>query len=171
MRVLKVLAVALGALGTFGVVQPSSAQGIVFCAREGGYCRVPYPTTVIYGTGGATRAIDVSRGITCDNYTFGDPAPGARKSCSYVARGGRDYGDYREERRVPPRGYYDERPSRGWRTCAYEGGYCSFAGRRSVRYGVGGRFTERSLANGAPCNNRVFGDPAPGVSKVCQVLD
>jgi len=55
--------------------------------------------------------------------------------------------------------------------CAPENGFCDFRGTKRVRYGAGGRFVERVSRGGIPCNNRVFGDPAPGIPKVCQVLD
>ena len=76
-------------------------------------------------------------------------------------RGGRgDY--YREDR--GSRGY-DER--RGGAVCAQENGFCQFRGEATVRYGAHGRYAVRHARNGIPCNNRVFGDPAPGVPKRC----
>ena len=98
---------ALGALGlvvSLATVVPASAQNIVSCAGEGGFCRVPYPTTVIYGARGATTSREVGGGggIPCNNRAFGDPAPGVVKRCGFVAR------DYDR-----PRGYDgDERYGR-----------------------------------------------------------
>jgi hypothetical protein len=145
----------------FGVMLMSTpaafAQQLVPCAEEDGYCRVPYPTRVIYGSGGRSTSQYVSgRGIPCSNRIFGDPAPGARKTCSYVAGRGERYDDDR----------------RRWRTCANEHGFCEFRGPRRVRYGRQGQFIEEMFRNGTPCNNNAFGnDPAPGVPKVCQILD
>ena len=79
-------------------------------------------------------------------------------------RGGRgDY--YREEGRDRGSRGYDER--RGGAVCAQEGGFCQFRGEATVRYGAHGRYAIRHARNGIPCNNRVFGDPAPGVPKRC----
>lgn len=114
----------LAALGGLGLVMavaasaPASAQGVVPCASEGGFCNVPYPTTVIYGFRGATTSRFVQGGgIPCNNRVFGDPAPGVVKRCSFVARGGyRGYDDRGYERRryydgppPPPRYYYPPR--------------------------------------------------------------
>ena len=84
---------ALGALGlivSLASVAPASAQNLVYCSPENSFCRVPYPTTVYYGYRGAVTARQVNGGvIPCNNRTFGDPAPGVPKACSFVARGRR----------------------------------------------------------------------------------
>src|SRR5690606_37180220 len=154
--------------------QAALAQDLVFCAQEHGYCRLPYPTRVIYGIPGRGTAVDVrGRGVRCDNAIFGDPAPGIPKRCAYVAR------------RVPSRGWEDprqwgrgdwRREGRGgwpigreaiWRTCASENGVCTFRGHKRVRYGAGRTFAEGVFRNGVRCNNSTFGDPVPGVRKTC----
>ena len=109
---------ALGLIASLSATAPAAAQGTVPCAREGGFCRVPYPTTVIYGFRGAVTSRQVhGGGIPCNNAVFGDPAPNVVKSCSFVARGyeqpRRDYdrGDrnYRDDRRYDDRRYYGPR--------------------------------------------------------------
>jgi hypothetical protein len=102
-----VLATAVLATGAmFGALPEAQAQSLVPCARENGFCRVPYPTRVIYG-------------IPCSNGAFGDPAPGVPKRCAYVARR-YDRGDrWRDDGHrgpPPPRGY-----DRGFRD--YDDGY------------------------------------------------
>jgi hypothetical protein len=57
-----------------------------------------------------------------------------------------------------------------WTRCATEGGVCVFTGFRRVRYGAGAVYTEKTVANGTPCDNTVFGDPVPGTKKVCDYL-
>jgi hypothetical protein len=111
LRAVVATAVLIG--GTmFGISSEAQAQGLVPCAREQGFCRVPYPTRVIYGTQGRSVEVFVREGgIPCSNRVFGDPAPGRAKRCAYVARG-----DDRGPRR------YEERPRR------YDDGY-----RRSFR--------------------------------------
>ncbi|MDB5594443.1 MAG: hypothetical protein JWM36_1404 [Hyphomicrobiales bacterium] len=58
----------------------------VGCARENGVCYAPYRTRVRYGSGGYFAQIDAAGPIRCDNRTFGDPTPGFRKACAYLAR-------------------------------------------------------------------------------------
>jgi hypothetical protein len=187
---------AMIAVGASFVAMPAVAQELVPCAAENGFCRVPYPTRVIYGAGGRSAAREVGRGgIPCSNDVFGDPAPGRPKRCSYVARGyGRGGDGWRDDSR-PGRGF--DRPGRdfdgpgrgfdgprddfrgrdrrddmfGWQDCARENGYCNFRGVKRVRYGARGRFVERMSRDGIPCDNRSFGDPAPGEPKSCQVLN
>ena len=88
----------------------SFAQNVVPCAREGGFCRVPYDTDVVYGARGRTSVRNAQPpGIPCNNRVFGDPAVGVQKGCAFVARGrGRGYDD------GPGRG-------RGWDDDGYRG--------------------------------------------------
>lgn len=57
------------------------------CATENGICRLPYPTEVVYGAGRKSTSRHL-RGpaVRCSNETFGDPARGVGKSCSYVVK-------------------------------------------------------------------------------------
>jgi hypothetical protein len=56
----------------------------------------------------------------------------------------------------------------GYGFCSSENGTCVFNGAANVAYGANGSFIFRTFADGAPCNNGVFGsDPAPGVAKAC----
>ncbi len=69
------------------LVTPASAAKLQRCASENGVCQLPYPAEVVYGTGGqnTSRFIDRPQ-VTCSNRVFGDPAPGKKKSCSYVVQ-------------------------------------------------------------------------------------
>ena len=58
-------------------------------------------------------------------------------------------------------------PSSDWTFCASEGAFCAFAGTKEVRYGANGTYAYRTLADGTPCTNTVFGDPLLGVVKQC----
>lgn len=100
-----IVAAALVAGMSVALMPVASAQGnLVPCAQENGYCRVPYPTRVIYGVPGHVTSLDVDeRGVQCSNDVFGDPAPRQDKYCVYVA-----LGDVRVDPR-PPRGP-DRRP-------------------------------------------------------------
>jgi hypothetical protein len=163
---------AAAILAVFITADPAAAQTLVPCAREGEFCRVPYPTQVVYGIPGRSAAVEVrGGGVQCSNRVFGDPAFGAPKRCAYVARDwsprgpSRAYGESRyDEYRGPDRG------GPAWQTCASENEYCDFRGVGRVRYGARGRFVEGTFRNGASCSNSVFGDPVPGQRKLCQVL-
>ncbi len=166
----------LAAAAAFFVVTagatPSSAQRLVPCAPENGYCNPPYPTTVIYGVGNRTTSREVAdRGIACNNRRFGDPAPGQVKQCWYITRGGGGGGGWGGGWGGGGGSWGGGGGGGGWRVCAAEHGYCSFRGNATVRYGANGQFTERSARNGVACSNRVFGDPAPGQVKQCFVRD
>lgn len=57
-----------------------------------------------------------------------------------------------------------------WRHCADEGRRCSVRGWGVVRYGARDRFVYREVRNAnLQCDNSMFGDPAPGRSKRCEV--
>lgn len=147
-------------------------------------CLIRPASSMAYPDAARTAREVAGRGIPCSNEAFGDPAPGIPKRCAYVARGygrggddgwpDRGYDGPRRDYEGPRRSPYG--PGRGdgvagWQGCAREGGFCDFRGVRRVRYGAGGRFTERVSRDGIPCNNGVFGDPAPGIPKTCQVLN
>lgn len=192
------IAVAAGMMVALLGTDSAFAQGRggwVQCAQEGGFCRVPYPTVVRYGARGGFAELEADRGIPCRNDTFGDPAPGVRKACFYREQnrgwGGGGGGGWDEPRRggggwdEPRRGGggWDEprrggggweEPRRGgggggWQPCAAEGQFCRFQGAATVRYGARGSWETVEGFNGIACNNDVFGDPAPGVPKTCQV--
>jgi len=56
-----------------------------------------------------------------------------------------------------------------WAFCSNEGARCAFTGTKEVRYGATGTWTTpRAFTGGVDCNNQVFGDPAPGVTKSCE---
>lgn len=65
-------------------------------------------------------------------------------------------------------------PTSEWTHCANQGQLCAFTGTRRVRYGVGTTWAERELAavnGGVMCDNIVFGNPASGLTKTCQLAD
>ena len=58
-------------------------------------------------------------------------------------------------------------PEFTWTQCASENRECSCFGH--VRYGKAGTFTAPTPVDGSVgCNNNVFGDPLPGVGKICE---
>ena len=118
------------------------------CAREGGVCAFVGAQEVRYGANGSFVYRTLSNGAACTNSVFGDPAVGVSKECA-------------------TRGSSSGSPD--WTFCAWEGGLCAFAGTQEVRYGANGSFLYRTLSNGSPCTNSVFGDPISNVPKRCEI--
>jgi hypothetical protein len=142
---------------SIGTQPPSPAQRAPTwssCAREDGFCRVPYATTVRYGANGRYVTLRVAAGVQCSNRVFGDPAVGTTKHCDFQAAP-----TVAPVARVATPRY-----------CAGEGGFCSFSGTARVVYGNGSQVTSRLVTNGVACSNSVFGDPAPGEPKSCYIL-
>ena len=125
------------------VTGQATAQTWRFCASEDGYCRFSGEKQVAYGAGNQWAYKSGRNGIACNNRTFGDPAPGVRKTCRYL----------NEEVKLV--------------RCAREGEFCDFYGTREVRYGADRRWVSGVFSNGVQCTNRIFGDPAPNVVKSC----
>lgn len=150
-------------LTLFGLAHPlsASAQSWTFCAAENALCRVNGHSVVRFGVGDRFEHRDVNRPVMCNIRTFGDPAPGRKKDCSYRSI------DTGEQNTWPGNGNYGYRE---WETCALEKGYCAFSGNREVRYGADGQYRTRIAQGGVPCDNKSFGgDPRPGQPKECQV--
>ena len=82
------VAAVLASIASLFAGGAASARGLVPCAQEGGFCRLPYPTTVVYGVPGKSTSLEIGEaGVACSNDVFGDPAPGIRKQCAFVDRG------------------------------------------------------------------------------------
>jgi hypothetical protein len=58
-----------------------------------------------------------------------------------------------------------------WVKCAVEGGTCIFSGTKTVRYGTGSKWTSKTATGSIACTNAVFGDPAYGYVKECDVAN
>ncbi|MGN6609823.1 MAG: right-handed parallel beta-helix repeat-containing protein [Jatrophihabitans sp.] len=57
------------------------------------------------------------------------------------------------------------------KSCATQGGTCSFDGTRVVSYGSGSTYVQGRFTGSVACNSTVFGDPTPGVTKHCEFAD
>jgi len=123
--------------------------GFTLCAAENGTCGFTGTNLVAYGTNGIYTYKTVTGGTACNGVVFGDPDYGFVKSC-YT-------------------GPVTTGPS-GAVYCAPENGLCAFTGTRTVAYGAGGVFTQKSLTAGTPCDNTAFKDPAIGVVKSCLLM-
>lgn len=143
----------------------SGAQGWVFCAAEGETCRLRGSGEVRFG---ADRQYTVRRAhnaIRCDVEAFGDPIYGQTKHCEVRANVAlsRPGGDGWQG----GGGGWDD--DKRWRQCASEGQTCHVQGRAEVRFGDGRRFASRTVRGAVLCSPSVFGDPAYGVVKHCEV--
>lgn len=132
-------------------------QRWIRCAHENSFCKFDGHRNVKYGVGDRWRQKTARNGIYCGNEVFGDPAPGVIKECYYQEGGVPAY----------PSGRDDDHQRHQWIKCANENAFCRFDGHRTVRYGVGDRWNHKNAKNGVYCDNREFGDPAPGVKKEC----
>lgn len=144
------------------VSEPAAAQSTstwTTCATEGQRCSFTGTRNVRYGANGvwATKQVTASNGgVMCSNDVFGDPIWGVGKSCQLEST----------TTTTPPP------TSTTWTLCAYEGSRCSFTGTRQVRYGVDSRWVTREITasnGGVSCMNSVFGDPALGSAKRCEL--
>ena len=159
------LAIAIAVAGAFVAPGEARAQDDwVRCATEGRTCRVDGEALVRYGADGRYSFRLVRGRLRCDNARFGgDPAPNQAKVCEVSV-------NWRHDERY--RGWRDpaRRADGEWRFCANENELCRPpAGSTRVRYGADGRYEVRPVSRGnVMCNNRSFGDPAPGVFKQCQ---
>lgn len=55
-----------------------------------------------------------------------------------------------------------------WVVCANEDQTCNFAGTTTVRFGLNGTYAARLATTKIACTVAAFGDPLPGVDKVCE---
>ena len=136
-----------------------------FCADEGNTCSPSAPTLVRYGVPDQYHYRHVAGAFRCDAKSFGDPAPGVRKTC--------DINTVPVDRTVARRPDADEIPSmddRFWTTCAKESQVCHFRGEGHVRFGANGLYRVVYARDGVGCDARSFGgDPTPKTPKSCSV--
>lgn len=146
------------------------ANGWAYCAAEGQLCAVPGAATVRFGANGQHEYRQVNGPVPCNTQTFGDPAKGTPKQCEYrlgqqdpsvLHPGGWMGGSGPNGRPIPP--------NEGWQVCALEGETCQFRGTREVRFGAADGYAVRSATGGIACDTRYFGDPAPGLRKMCLI--
>lgn len=142
----------------------------VLCGYENQYCSFQGIGTVAYGVNGIFKyKQNVSRGIQCDDATFGFVVKGVEKRCYFKFE--------REIKRndTPTETDKPSPPNGNFRVCGVEGKTCNFSGKGRVAYGYndknGRKFLFKQNVNGSiACNNQTFGgDPAPGKAKVCYV--
>ena len=155
-------AVPGGASKDRGTAGPRQAEW-QFCAAEGEICRFRGQAQVRFGEGSRFTTRNAYDSVRCDVTDFGDPAYGVTKTCevrgSPVQSGGSDAW----------RGWGAKPGAADWRYCAAEGETCRIEGGAQVRFGEGRRYNTRPARGEVSCSVDVFGDPAFGTLKHCEV--
>lgn len=132
-------------------------------AYEGQTFTVPASTSVRFGAGSSWVYLTLSGSVVCSNTTFGDPAYGTPKTCQT----GTTTPAPSPAPAPAPTPAPAPAPS-SWTTVAYEGQTFTVPASTSVRFGTGSSWAYLTLSGSVVCSNVTFGDPAYGVSKVCQ---
>jgi hypothetical protein len=147
---------------TTAVAAPAaSTSSWIACAGEGGTCMFSGTREVRYGAGNAFVTKTFTGSVVCLNSSFGDPAVGLLKSCSYSSNTIATSGSTGTTPTAPVT------TDAGWTTCASEGGVCSISGTHQVRYGANGNYSIKTMTGPVACTNAVFGDPAYKMAKTC----
>ncbi len=152
-----------GSGGNSGGGSSSNDGDWVFCAAEGETCRFRGSAEVRFGHGDRFTTRRASGSVRCDITDFGDPVYGITKHC-----------EVRREAALGGGGGGGSGGSWGggndkWRYCAAEGQSCRVNGRVQVHFGDGQRFATRTVNGEVNCSIGVFGDPAYGQVKHCEV--
>lgn len=170
------------------LLSPQTAQAQTdwrMCAVERQICAPGGEAMVRFGVEGnyAFRVLREPQACTAETFGF-DPAPGQRKRCE-VSAGWREHPNYRHwQRQIDVSQQFPPTPpvqagrstafNNGWQHCAPEGGSCVVNGPATVRFGVGQQFVTRQITRQAPipidCHTDMWGDPAPGRVKSCEVM-
>lgn len=133
-------------------VVSSVPKGYTKCANENGSYHFNNVVDVAYGANGKyIYKRGVSGTVNFNNGVFGDPIPGVLKSGYF--------------RKVAINPNLLVGPT-GYTKCANENGTYYFNNRVDVAYGANGKYAyKRGVSGTINFNNRVFGDPIPGVQK------
>jgi hypothetical protein len=154
------------------------------CADEHGFCSFSGTEQIRYGTPSHYVVLTLTGGKPCDNSVFGDPSPGMPKHCWIVHPGA----TAENSPAMAPASAVEHTGARAtsgatsgapataiatshaaitWTACAAEHGVCTFSGTHAVKYGSDTQYVILTFNGGTPCDNGVFGDPAPGTEKRC----
>lgn len=143
-----------------------TALGWSFCAAEGEICRFNGRAEVRFGQGNNFVTRTAYGSVRCDVSDFGDPVRGVTKFCEVRRSGGQSY---ENSTQGSWDGWGSGSSNSGWRYCAAEGETCRVRGNALVRFGDGRSFRTRNIKGEVPCTAGIFGDPARGVAKHCEV--
>jgi hypothetical protein len=144
----------------------------VFCAPEGETCRFRGSAEVRFGHGDRFTTRRAFGSVRCDVQDFGDPVYGVTKHCEVrrdAALNGSGGGNSGSWGGSGGSGGSWGGGNANWRYCSAEGQTCRVNGRVQVRFGNGQRFATRTVNGEVDCSTNVFGDPAYGQVKHCEV--
>ncbi|MEZ0109916.1 alpha-L-rhamnosidase [Catenulispora sp. EB89] len=127
---------------------PTTSGAWQQCAAETGTCSFAGTETVAFGAQSDYNYATATGGAACNDATFGDPDQGVSKACSLQA--------------PPP-------VATTWTPCSAETIACTFTGTHDVAFGADGHYAYGTFTGATPCDDAVFGDPAPGQVKACYV--
>jgi hypothetical protein len=141
----------------------------VECAKEEELCRFRGTRLVRFGADNKYHYLTAEREVLCSVSQFGDPARRTPKTCQ-IKRWGPTHGDGRNEHgdrpgAIPP---VAGRPANQWAHCATEGESCRVSSPTVIRFGRDGDFHYREVEREIRCTTKQFGDPTPGMVKVCE---
>jgi hypothetical protein len=137
----------------------------VFCAAEGETCHLRGSGEVRFGADRQYATRRAFGSVRCDVDSFGDPIYGQTKHCEVRSNAAISNSGNRDEWA----GSTSSDDKARWRFCSGEGQTCSVQGRGEMRFGDGRRFATRTVRGNTLCSSSVFGDPAYGVVKHCEV--
>jgi hypothetical protein len=140
-------------------------DGWVFCSAEGETCHVRGSAEVRFGADRQYTTRRAFGSVRCDVESFGDPIYGQTKHCEVRSNAAMGSGGGRDE--WAGSGNFND--TARWRYCSGEGQTCVLQGRGEIRFGDGRRFATRNVRGTTLCSSSVFGDPAFGVVKHCEV--
>jgi Flp pilus assembly pilin Flp len=164
---------------------PTATLAWSTCASENGFCSFSGEAYVRYGADDSWTSGTYTDGVSCSNAVFGDPIPGTYKSCQILLSAPiptdtdipttipTDTDTLTPVPTAIPTDTATSTPTSTpvptWTTCAVENAFCSFSGTALVRYGAGSTWVSGTYTDGVSCSNSVFGDPAYGTVKSCQI--
>lgn len=141
------------------------------CAADGQTCSVSGPSVVRYGVGDRWFQRSVSASFTCGSALFGDPFWGLTKSCQVRTSVAVAASAPLTVETTGNGGTAGASAAGTWTRCGGEGATCKIPALSTVRYGASGIYTQRTVSGEFVCASTVFGDPAPGAAKGCDVLN
>ena len=148
------ISACFGALVTLAVGAPLTAAAQSGVSGQGGTFSLSATTTVSYGANGAFNSLTLAAGnYVCGDQLFGDPAPGANKSC-YTS--------------VTTPATTTTSSSTVLTLLTGQSGSFKLTSSSNIAYGSGAQLAQKTLSSGTyVCGDQLFGDPAPGQPKSC----
>ncbi len=136
---------------------PTGSETWTFCGNEGDICRVPGTQLVRYGIDGAYVYQTVTDAIGCGNSQWPDPAFMRVKHCDVASSGATAPAPAPAPVPGPAPSPAPAPAPASWTFVANEYEAFSVSGTRTVRYGAGSKWVQRSVTGSGNCTNHSFG--------------